>query len=160
MKVIATVAPGIDGAAALQIGGIDPAYSVVEADKAISGGSGGTSTNSEDSGASASGQGRPTSSGSGLVYSSYSASPTSSRSVGNEGGAHASKVTKVFTEVDGTTILQITESTDGPVKDGGGRQGHRKGKCKGGQWLHGVPYRQQNRVSTRERYALSSRGAG
>jgi len=128
------VAPGVDGAAALQIGGLDPAYSIVDVDMSISGAYGAMSQ---------SGAGGPSGSASGLVYSSYTAMPSSSAS----GGAQPSKVTKVFTDVDGTTILEISEPTDRPHGGygGSGYGGHRKGNCKGGQWLHGVPYLQQNR---------------
>jgi hypothetical protein len=114
---MATVAPGVDGAAAIQMNGNEGSYAV-----------------SLPSVSATSSVVNPYSSDIGKVsYSTISAPACKAKYTGADG-----KITKVFTEVDGTTLLEIYDQPTQSVGGGGGNG-------PGGQWLEAVPLSHQQK---------------
>jgi hypothetical protein len=138
---MATVAPGVDGAAAIQMNGNEGSYAVslpsVSATSSVvnpySSDIGKVSYSTISAPATSSTHG-PITSGN-LIYDYYSVSAPACKAkyTGADG-----KITKVFTEVDGTTLLEIYDQPTQSVGGGGGNG-------PGGQWLEAVPLSHQQK---------------
>lgn len=143
LQVVATVAPGVDGAAAIQMGGEDT-NSAGSAPAVVVTTSSGIKASTTDyalhpSAAVPSG-GAPSGSGqAGLVYGTYSTGMPGCKAqyTGVDG-----KITKVHTEVAGTTILEIYDAPTQSAEPGGR---HGDGGGVGGQWLEAVPLAHQKK---------------
>lgn len=140
LQVIATVAAGVDGAAAVQMGGSAsaPAASgsarVSTSDYALQYSPSAPSTSVQSTITSASGT-KP----SGLLYDVYSTSAPACKAkyTGVDG-----KITKVYTEVAGTTILEIYNA---PTSSSLGADDRGEHHGPGGQWLEAIPASHQKK---------------
>ena len=125
LQVVATVAPGLDGAAAIQDGFQDPSTSVVPSGHPGPGPS-------------------PSPGQGGLQTGNYADTP---RITGSDG-----KVTEVFKVIDGTTILEVYAPTASSVVVPSGRDAVALGDTdgRGGSWLEAVPMHQQRKKVSRQ----------